>query len=285
MQKIRAPAKVNIFLEVGKKEEFLHPICSLVDIISLCDYIYIKPSEKTEVEIVSKWKISEENTVSKLVSLLKKNFNFEAEIKIEKHIPPGSGLGGGSSDAAFVLIYLNKLFNLGLKIEDMVKIAKQIGSDVPLFLYKKRCIIKNYGEKVIPCDDFKLYYLILIPNFQISTKEVYNKLDELGEYGCLTDCEERIRILLEEIKNGDIKKVKDNMFNRLEKSCFEINRQIKEVRYEIEKKTGERFFLSGSGGSLFSIFKEKEEVAKIEKKIILLEGWKKLRAESIKFSM
>lgn len=284
MQKIKAPAKVNIFLEVGKKEGILHPICSLIDIISLCDYIYIKPSKQTGIKFFSKWDIPKENTVSKLISILKKNFDFEVEIEIEKNIPPGSGLGGGSSDAAYVLMHLNYMFNFNLKIDDMVKITKEIGSDVPLFLYRKRCIIKNFGEKVIPCVDFKLYYLILLPNFQISTKEVYNKLDELGEWGCLTDCDEKIRILLKEIKKGNIKKVKENMFNRLEKACFEVNKQVKEVRDEIERRTGERFFLSGSGGVLFSFFKEKEEVGKIEK-LIFLEGWKKLKAESIKFSM
>jgi 4-diphosphocytidyl-2-C-methyl-D-erythritol kinase len=281
---IKAPAKINLFLEVGRKIGTLHEIFSLIDIVSLYDLIYLKPSKKTKIEFISEWEIPRENTVYKLISILKKSFNFEVEIKIEKNIPPGTGLGGGSSDAGTILIYLNKFFNLGLKIEEMVEIAKNIGSDTPLFIYQKRCIIKNTGEVVIPVSDFKLYYLILIPEISIKTKDVYDKLDQIGEYGDLTDLEDRVNILIEEIKNGNILEVEKNMFNRLEKVCFEINTKIKEVKYEVEKLTKRRFFLTGSGSALFSIFKEKEEVEKIEEKIFI-DNCKKFKVESINFGM
>ena len=281
---IKAPAKINLFLEVGRKIGTLHEIFSLIDIVSLYDLIYLKPSKKTKIEFISEWEIPKENTVYKLISILKKKFDFEVEIKIEKNIPPGAGLGGGSSDAGTILIYLNKFFNLGLKIEEMVEIAKNIGSDTPLFIYQKRCIIKNTGEVVIPVSDFKLYYLILIPEISIKTKDVYDKLDQIGEYGDLTDLEDKVNILIEEIKNGNILEVEKNMFNRLEKVCFEINTKIKEVKYEVEKLTKRRFFLTGSGSALFSIFKEKEEVERIDKKIFF-DGCKKYKVESVNFCM
>ncbi|MCM8766451.1 MAG: 4-(cytidine 5'-diphospho)-2-C-methyl-D-erythritol kinase [Candidatus Omnitrophica bacterium] len=280
MWKIKAPAKINLFLEVGERQNSLHPLVSLVDIVSLYDYIYLKPSRKTNINFISKWKIPEDNTIVRLISILKKRFSFQVDIKIEKKIPPGTGLGGASSDAAYLLLYLNEIFNFGLKIEDMVEIGKKIGSDVPLFFYRKRCLIENCGEKVTVCDDFKFYYLLLIPQFPISTKDVYNKLDKMGEFGNLTEAMEKVKILMEKIKELDIDKIEENMFNRLEKPCFELNNKIKEVRIEIEKKTGKRFFLSGSGGVLYSLFKEKEEVAKI-KNLIFLEGWKKVKVESV----
>jgi 4-diphosphocytidyl-2-C-methyl-D-erythritol kinase len=281
---IKAPAKINLFLEVGRKKGNLHEIFSLVDVVSLYDLIYLKPSKKTKIEFISEWEIPKENTVYKLISILKKKFDFDVEIKIEKNIPPGTGLGGGSSDAGTILIYLNKFFNFGLKIEEMVEIAKNVGSDVPLFIYQKRCIIKNFGEVVIPVSDFKLYYLILIPEISIKTKDVYDKLDEIGEYGDLTDLEDRVNILIEEIKKGNILEVENNMFNRLERVCFEINSYIKEVKYEVEKLINRRFFLTGSGCALFSIFKEKEEVEKIEEKIFI-DNCKKFKVESINFGM
>jgi 4-diphosphocytidyl-2-C-methyl-D-erythritol kinase len=280
MLKIKAPAKVNLFLEVGKRENLLHPLVSLIDIVSLYDFIYIKSSEKTSVNFISKWEIPQENTVTKLISILKKRFSFEVNIKIEKRIPPGTGLGGGSSDSAYALLYLNKIFNFGLNMDEMLEIAKEIGSDVSLFLTGKRCIIENFGEKVKICDDFKFYYLLLIPDFSIKTSDVYNKLDELGEFGDLTYAYEKVKILIEKIKEGDINKIENYMFNRLEKACFEINNEVKEVRNEVEKKTGKRFFLSGSGGVLFSIFKEKEEVRKV-KNLFFLKGWEKLEVESV----
>lgn len=285
MSVIKAPAKINLFLEVGKRDNSLHPIVSLVDIVSLYDYIYIKPKEKTEIKFISKWEIPKENTVSKLIRILKRRFNFDIEIKIKKNIPPGSGLGGGSSDAGILLYYLNKIFNFGLEMKDMIKIAKRIGSDVPLFLWRTRCIIRNYGDDVIPLEeDFKLYYLILIPQFPVKTEDVYNKLDEIGEFGDLTETFSKVRILINAIRKGDIEMAEEYIFNRLEKPCFEIKKEIKEVRDEVEKIINKKVFLSGSGGCLFSIFREKEEVKKNIKKI-LLKGWKKLMVESINFGM
>ncbi|HOK56375.1 MAG TPA: 4-(cytidine 5'-diphospho)-2-C-methyl-D-erythritol kinase [bacterium] len=280
MLKIKAPAKINLFLEVGQKNGSLHPLVSLIDIVSLYDFIYLNPSGKTNISFVSKWEIPPDNTVTKLISILKKRFNFEVDIKIEKKIPPGTGLGGGSSDAAYVLIYLNKMFNFGFNIDNMVEIAKKIGSDVPLFLSGKRCLIENYGERFKICNDFKFYYLLLIPEFSVETSDVYNKLDELGEFGNLTYAGEKVRILIEKIEEGDICEMEKYMFNRLEKPCFELNNEIKEVRDEVEKKTGKRFFLSGSGGVLFSIFKEKEEVRKV-KNLIFLKNWEKIEVESV----
>lgn len=281
---IKAPAKINLFLEVGRKKGNLHEIFSLVDIVSLYDLIYLKPSKKTKIEFISEWEIPKEsNTVYKLISILKNRFDFDIEIKIKKNIPPGTGLGGGSSNAGTLLIYLNKIFNFGLKIDELVEIAKNIGSDTPLFIYQKRCIIKNFGDVVIPVSDFKLYYLILIPEISIKTKIVYDKLDQLGEYGNLTDFEDKVNILIEEIKKGNIIEAEKNMFNRLEKACFEINERIKEVKYEVEKLTGKRFFLTGSGSGLFSVFKEGEEVEKV-REMIFLDGWKKYEAESVNFA-
>ncbi|MCM8785183.1 MAG: 4-(cytidine 5'-diphospho)-2-C-methyl-D-erythritol kinase [Candidatus Omnitrophica bacterium] len=280
MWRIKAPAKVNLFLEVGERHNSLHPIVSLVDIVSLYDYIYLKPSKKTNINFVSKWEIPEDNTVARLISILKKRFSFQIDIKIEKRIPPGTGLGGASSDAAYLLLYLNEIFNFGLRIEDMVEIGKQIGSDIPLFFYRKRCLIENYGEKVTVCNDFKFYYLLLIPQFPVNTKDVYNKLDEIGEFGNLTYALEKVKILIRKIEEADIVKIEENMFNRLEKPCFELNNEIKEVRSKIEKKIGKRFFLSGSGGVLYSLFKEKGEVAKI-RDFVFLEGWEKVEVESI----
>jgi len=119
--KILAPAKINLFLEVGEKKENLHPVVSLVDPISLFDTIEIKKSKNTKIFFHSEWKIPENNTVKKAVDLFRKKFNLDGgiEINIWKKIPPGSGLGGGSSNAAAVLKNLSCLFKLNLKKEEL----------------------------------------------------------------------------------------------------------------------------------------------------------------------
>lgn len=277
---LKAPAKINLFLEVGEKEDFLHPLVSLVDLVSLYDYIWIKKAKNTRISFDSQWSIPQENTVSKLIGILKNFYDFDVEIKIKKIIPPGSGLGGGSSDAGTVLIGLNKLFNFKMKIDDMIKIAFKVGSDVPVFTYGKRCIISGYGEKILPCKNFKLFYLIIVPNFNVSTKDVYDQLDKDKDFGDLTTAEEKVRILIEEILRANIKEVEEIMFNRLEIFCYKIKKEIKEVRDEVEKITKKRFFLTGSGGGLFSIYKEKEEGEKVYN-LINLKNVRKYLVESI----
>jgi len=256
--KILAPAKINLFLEVGEKKENLHPVVSLVDPISLFDTIEIKKSKNTKIFFHSEWKIPENNTVKKAVDLFRKKFNLDGgiEINIWKKIPPGSGLGGGSSNAAAVLKNL------------------EIGSDVPFFLYNKLSIVSGYGEIVEPFDiNTPIYYLLLIPDREISTSEVYNQLDKNGKFGDLTKGKEKIKILIDLIKNADFEKMSEIMFNRLENSCFRLWKEGKEVMEILKKLSGRPFFLSGSGGCIFSIFMEENEAREVSFKIVP-EGWK-----------
>ncbi len=274
--KILSPAKINLFLEVGEKKGKLHPIVSLVDPISLFDTIEIKKSKHTKITFHSVWKIPENNTVKKAVDLFRKKFNISDgfEINIWKKIPPGSGLGGGSSNAAAVLKYLLRLFRLKLKKEELLNMAIEIGSDVPFFLYNKISIVSGYGEIVEPFDiNTPIYYLLLIPDREISTSEVYNQLDKDSNFGDLTKGREKIKILIDLLKNADVEKMRKIMFNRLENFCFKIWKEGKEVMERLEEVSGRSFFLSGSGGCIFSLFREENEVRKVSFKVVP-EGWK-----------
>lgn len=274
--KILTPAKINLFLEVGRKRGKLHPVVSLIEPISLFDTIEIKKSKNTKITFHSEWEISENNTVKKAVDLFRKKFNFDdgIEINIWKKIPPGSGLGGGSSDAAAILKNLPRLFGLKLKKEELVNMAIEIGSDVPFFLYNKISIVSGYGEIVEPFDiNTPIYYLLLIPDREIPTSEVYNQLDKNGKFGDLTKGKEKIKILIDLIKNADFEKMSKIMFNRLEKACFQLWKEGKEVMERLEKLSGRSFFLSGSGGCIFSLFREENEVREVSFKIVP-EGWK-----------
>jgi len=274
--KILTPAKINLFLEVGRKRGKFHPIVSLIEPISLFDTIEIKKSKNTKITFHSEWEIPENNTVKKAVDLFREKFNSDdgIEINIWKKIPPGSGLGGGSSDAAAVLKNLPNLFGLNLKKEELVNMAIEIGSDVPFFLYNKISIVSGYGEIVEPFDiNTPIYYLLLIPDREISTSEVYNQLDKSGKFGDLTKGKEKIKILIDLIKNADFEKMSKIIFNRLENSCFQLWKEGKEVMERLKKLSGRSFFLSGSGGCIFSLFREENEVREVSFKIVP-EGWK-----------
>lgn len=276
-----APAKINLYLEVGEKTDNFHKIVSLVEIISLYDEIYFSPSHDVKVEFIPDYGIPQENTVTKAVSLLKEKFCIKKgiDIKIFKNIPPASGLGGGSSNAACVLESLCEIWDIDLEESELYKLGAEIGSDVPLFLYGKRCVVEGRGEKITPLD-FKstLWYFILTPPFPVSTHLVYNYYDKMGLKGDLTKAKEEIKILIEFMKEGNIKMMENIIYNKLGEVSEGIWKEIKEFRIYMEKKTGKKFFISGSGGAIFSVFKEKPE------EILLAPGeskWKSFLVKSL----
>lgn len=285
--KILAPAKVNLFLEVGSLKNNLHRLISLVDIIDLYDTIEIENSLTTEVKFISEWDIPDENTVTRTVKLVKNTFQIGKNVRvvIRKRIPPGSGLGGGSSDAAAVLIALVDLWSIKTTEEQLVKMALSIGSDVPLFIKGRRCVIEGTGDK-ITCAGLSLIpltYCLLIPSFAVSTRDVYREMDILGEQGDLTEGARKIKILNEYIMKKDISGIENSIFNRLERPCFNIWKKGKEVKERVEKETGKKFFVSGSGGTLFSVFLDREEAEK-KTRFLDIDNWQKYVVESIKTS-
>lgn len=275
--RILAPAKINLFLEVGKKKGKYHPLISLVDPVTLFDIIEIKNAEQTRILFHSRWKIPKNNTVKKTLSLLKERYGIKqnVEINIWKKIPPGSGLGGGSSDAASVLVNLIKIWNLKIPEDEIIKIALEIGSDVPFFIKKTLSVISGFGEIVEPVNNtnISLNYILLVPPVIISTAEVYSYLDKIGTFGNLTKAREKIKILISHIQKKEFGTMAKHMFNRLETPCFQLWKEGKEVMKEVEEKSGRRFFLSGSGGCIFSFFRDKKE-AEVFESLNLPKGWK-----------
>ncbi|HPP30512.1 MAG TPA: 4-(cytidine 5'-diphospho)-2-C-methyl-D-erythritol kinase [bacterium] len=285
--KILAPAKVNLFLEVGYSIKGLHNIVSLVDMVDLYDTIEMEEASDTEVKFLSEWKIPGENTVTKALFLFRDIFHIKKNIRItiNKKIPPGSGLGGGSSDAAAVLLSLTSFWNVKTTEEQLIRIASLIGSDVPLFIKGRRCIVEGTGDK-ISCEGISsvpLVYYLLIPSFAVSTEAVYREMDILGEKGDLTEGMRKIKILNEYIMRKDISKIEKSMSNRLERPYFNLWKKGKEVKKRVEKETGKRFFVSGSGGTLFSVFLDRSEAEK-KTRFLDITGWKGYVVESIKTS-
>lgn len=282
--KILSPAKINLFLETGALENKLHRLLSLVDIVSLYDTIEIEESASTEVIFIPGWEIPPDNTVTKSIALIKNisGIKKNVRVKIFKQIPPGSGLAGGSSNAAAVLKTLVKIWNIPLSFGELLSIGGQIGSDVPLFILGKRCIMEGTGGIIrkggIPSSP--LAYRLFIPPFAVSTRDVYERLDSMNIRGNLTEAEEKIKLLFESIKCKNIKKLEGLMENRLEKPYFNLWARAKEVKEDTEKQTGKKLFVSGSGGTLFSVFADSTEAG--EKTLQpSAAGWKSLVVESI----
>jgi 4-diphosphocytidyl-2-C-methyl-D-erythritol kinase len=284
--KILSPAKINLFLKVGSLGKGFHNLISLVDIVDLYDTIEISESPSTKVYFYPRMNIPVDNTVERSIKLLRSLFHIEKNvcIKIFKKIPTGSGLAGGSSNAASVLKSLVKMWNISVPIKELMDIGREIGKDVPLFIYGKRCIMEGFGEKITTVISKQpLVYCLLVPPFEVSTKKVYAHFDALGLKGSLTGASEKIKLLDAAIEKKDIQKIEQIMENNLEDAYFNLWNCSKEVRDCLQRETGKEFFVSGSGGALFSVFLNRRE-AEEKTSLLNIKGWKRWVVESIQTS-
>ena len=183
-QAYAAPAKINLFLHVtGRRADGYHLLQSVFRLIDLQDTIYIKVRQDKLIKRASghtqsfESQVPEEQDLTIRAAKLLQNYSncpLGADIAIEKRIPMGGGLGGGSSDAATVLIALNRLWNLNLSRKTLMDLGLKLGADVPFFIFGKNAWVEGIGEKIqaipLPASD----YLILTPKIHISTAQIFN---------------------------------------------------------------------------------------------------------------
>jgi 4-diphosphocytidyl-2-C-methyl-D-erythritol kinase len=184
MLKYQAPAKINLVLEVlGKRDDGYHEIHSLVQTISLCDVISFELADAISLECSEPSLQNSDNLVIQAAELLRKvsSCQIGVKIKLEKRIPWGAGLGGGSSDGATTLLALNKLWKLRLKTSDLMELAARLGSDVAFFIHGGAALIEGRGEKVTPLTvSVPRWFVLLIPplpKIPNKTQQLYSRLD------------------------------------------------------------------------------------------------------------
>jgi 4-diphosphocytidyl-2-C-methyl-D-erythritol kinase len=179
-----APAKINLFLHiVARRADGYHLLQSVFRLIDLQDTIYIRIRDDGEIKRVSDHSQSFETQVPetqdiaiRAAKLLKEHSHctLGADIAIEKRIPMGGGLGGGSSDAATVLIALNHLWNLGLSRQTLMALGLKLGADVPFFIFGKNAWVEGIGEKIQEVTLPASHYLIATPKIHVSTAQIFN---------------------------------------------------------------------------------------------------------------
>jgi 4-diphosphocytidyl-2-C-methyl-D-erythritol kinase len=183
---ISCNAKLNLALRItGTNALGYHLIDSLFVPISFCDTLYINRcsgkliitnQNGAEIKHIPK----NSNTCLKAISAFQKFTNITpiVDIKLVKRVPAGGGLGGGSSDGAGVIKALNKLYRTNLSNQDMIKIAKEVGADVPFFIINKPCRVQGIGEVLTPADINYKHAIIFMPKrIHCDTKKVYNRYD------------------------------------------------------------------------------------------------------------
>jgi 4-diphosphocytidyl-2-C-methyl-D-erythritol kinase len=263
--KVRAPAKINYILEIlDKRKDGFHNILTVFQTVSLYDIIYFKDSREisfsTNDESLENF---EDNLIGKAVNLLKKKSSVKrgVEIYLEKNIPIGAGLGGGSSDAAAVLKGLSKLWNLKLSDIDLHKTALQLGSDVPFFLDAGMAVAKGRGEKISPINRHlrpQLSMIIIYPDFSIPTSWAYSEWDKSG----LESESTGIDSFMHALSSRNIRELAGSLHNDFEKIVTEQYPKIGEMKEALNKTGAMKSLLSGSGSSVFGIYQNEDAAEK-----------------------
>ena len=173
-----SPAKLNLFLHVtGRRPDGHHDLQTLFQLLDWGDQLTIELTSEGGIALETSLPgvADDDNLVMKAARLLTRDLPEEPNLRIaiEKHIPMGGGLGGGSSNAATTLLGLNRLLNLNRTIEDLVALGATLGADVPVFVLGKNAWAEGIGDKLTPVELPPRWYTIVCPNCHVSTKAVF----------------------------------------------------------------------------------------------------------------
>ena len=253
---IYAPAKINLTLNITKKrDDGYHEIETIMQTVSLYDILDIeKNSEFSLLVKNSDLPADKNNLVYKAAQIFFEYTKIKERCKIvlQKNIPFGAGLGGGSSDAAHTLIALNKLYNCNLDRKTLQNLALKLGADVPFFIIKGCCLARGIGEKLEPIfHNFKPYVLIHKPDFSISTKWAYENLNlkEKENYD--------INSFVKNLINNNSNYIYKNLNNTLENVSEKLHPEISEIKNKFINSGAKASLMTGSGSAIFGLFSDK----------------------------
>ena len=179
MIRVPSPAKLNLFLHItGRREDGYHELQSIFQLIDLTDWLQFTQTVDLDISIAGLDSVDlEHNLIYKAINLLKPYAQKISGllIAIEKNIPMGAGLGGGSSNAASTLIVVNQLWQCGLTTEQLAALGLQLGADVPVFVYGRNAWAEGIGEQLTFIDLDQKQYIVLKPDCFISTQLLFSQ--------------------------------------------------------------------------------------------------------------
>lgn len=263
--KLKANAKINLTLDVvGKREDGYHLIDSVFQSVSLCDDVVIEKSDTVSVTCDDSTICDKSNIAYKAAQ---KFFEYAgisggAEIVIKKNIPLAAGLGGGSADAAAVIVALDKLYETNLSQDILCEIGLSVGADVPFCIMGGTARVGGIGEKMIKLPDMPDCAILLIKHgTKQSTAHMYKKIDDCPQSECYT------QTVVKAIENNDLKTMCQNVSNAFSAVC---NNEA--LINDIKMTNPLAVSLSGSGPTVFAIYKDAID-AKNAKDLLKLKGY------------
>jgi 4-diphosphocytidyl-2-C-methyl-D-erythritol kinase len=256
---LHAPGKINWFLSIiNRRDDGYHNIVSALQFIDLFDRLSFERAEK--IELISDIDVPvEKNLVFRAAQLLKEYSSFKggARITLEKNIPVAAGLGGGSSDAAFTLVGLNRLWELDLSLDVLLEIGLQIGSDVPFFFLGPFSLIEGRGEGVKKLEKSRSVTMLLVkPEISVSASWAYNAYEAE-----LTKKHIDIKLFCRALDRQDYVSLQCIIFNDLEKPVVGVYREVSELKTRLIENGAALSLMSGSGPTVFGVFNSEDEAA------------------------
>lgn len=261
---IKAPGKINLFLSVnGVRPDNYHDLSMIMQCVSIFDTIeieIIKDKKKEIILITDKPYLPNDNRnlIYKIIEYMQNTYNINDSFKVnvKKLIPTSAGLGGGSSDAASVLHFINNIYKLKISISDLRDISSIFGSDIPFFIYKHESICKGRGEIVSPIKNYNNYYILLAtPNIRVSTKEIFSKYEIISNNNISNEVKEKnFDELVLAIEKKKIKDIARLLYNDLEKVTESMFPEVTYFKRKIKEQGAVNTLMSGSGPTVFGIF-------------------------------
>lgn len=248
-------AKINLGLNVvEKRPDGYHNIETIFYPIPLQDALQVKTAEHHSSFKMEGNQLDcapDDNLVVRVLRMVERQFEIPAvDVLLYKHIPSGAGLGGGSSDAAFMLKTLNEKFNLGLSVEEMQKMVADLGADCAFFVENKPVYATGIGNVFTPIElSLNGYYLVLVkPNVHVSTRMAYAAIKPMPS-----------KRLLTEIIKEPVETWRETMTNDFEASVFPLFPELAATKDRLYELGATYASMSGSGSALFGLFKQPVE--------------------------
>ncbi|KJS12164.1 MAG: 4-diphosphocytidyl-2C-methyl-D-erythritol kinase [Peptococcaceae bacterium BRH_c8a] len=251
---VKAHAKINLLLDVlGTRADGYHELKTVMQTLSLCDDVILEPAPAISLAVAgANLTAGPENLAYRAADLLRKRTGYRggAAVRLIKRIPLAAGLAGGSADAAAVLCGLNKMWHLGLGIDELSFLGAELGSDVSFCLWGGTALCQGRGEVVTPLPALPSAGVLLVkPHFGVSTADVYQRYDTLASPNH-PDIQEMLTV----VKNADMSGVVKKLGNSLEQVTLALHPELQLLKDEIATTGATGVLMSGSGPTVFGIY-------------------------------
>lgn len=256
--KIQANGKINLVLNItDRRDDGYHDLKMITYPIALADDIEIS---KNDIDQVVYDVPVENDIVSKTLKMMKNSFHIKecVKVKVNKHIPIGYGFGGGSADAAAIMLALNQMWKLGATDDELAHLGKSIGADVPFFIYNKPALVRGIGEQIFHLPRLESYVLLVIPELPTKTVDAFKRTDliKLKEKDTtqhlITIGKQQVRELSHICFNDFLQIAQQTRDN-----CYYTVRTLQQVNPD--------FSLTGTGSGFFALYQNLDRLKKDEK--------------------